>query len=1496
MSYRAFISYSHSAESATLVRAIQPALERFAKPWYRPRSFRLFRDVTNLTVSPELWPTIEKALGEAEYLIYVASREAAHSKWVHKELAYWCQNKDVRKLLIVKVNGHIGWDETNSDFDWTTTTAVPNVLRRTFPHEPLYVDFAAVPADRLTLDNKDFLDHIASIAAALHGKTKDEIFGDHIRQHGRTMRLAWSVASVLLILTLTAGVLAAMMYWQRHEIQQQYQELVEKKAIADSQRLASAANSVLEKNPDLGLLLSAAAHDSFHTAEARDTLLTALCRAPLLDCYLHGHRRSLTAARFSADGTVLATASGDGTVHCWDPLIRCVDPPLHASRDTYGQDFDIGRVSVSADGKTVAALGTIEYATRTRVVAWDRERRTQKSVPFVAPHIRDLALSPDGMTLALATDEGLLFQSLAEVKGDNAPRVVGRSLRRASRVAFAPDGRTVAVGHEDGKVLLWPCNGGDPDELPVPEKLSAIACIAFSPDGHWLAAADQTTLVIWNLSPRLLWDSIGLPVTGADIHFSPDARKVCVVGAQSASGSKQAVPAVAEWDLQTRLMWRTELAGDAAYVPLCVTCQQGRGFIVAGALREKGVLWDVSQTRGLATRQVGASPWPIEALSFADNGATLVAVDAKENVYRWRAQTGELRAQFPQPTPAEEAKSSPFTIDVGKIWEPLEWVISCGEQVLVTGGCSRKNHAGFAGLVPVEFEFRLRCLKTGKMLPLPYSRYAMTSKVRVAMSPKGTLIASFTPKGIVIRNRTTGVVTEIALDASLDEHSAIAVNESSLVTAMVSQVVLWALTGKEVQKVVLSERTSIDCLAISPNGKLLAGYSHSTRSLAFWDLETHSLIGEKLLLQVESDNTTRPVIMAFSPDGKTLAVGGRVFDRSWAVLCDVEQRKQIGLPHYFRNGGTLALTFSPDGTHLGIGGRDGTVVLWDVRPTTWRDLATRRANRNCTLSEWEQFFGQDHYRKIAPHASAHPSLLNAAQDRAARGEHAQAVALMERWCELQPGANLIPERVVKGFELAAQGQDLARQGKPAEALTALQEGVRLAPHLELNPHDVMRDVTAWALYARAAELGRLGNATEALQAYQTAFELNPQSTYDSKKTPVIISTRISVAAALQDQGRRLAATGDVPNAARRFAEALSVEEVREPAQVTAEALDQLARFFELLERANKTATTGDLAGSAALFNEVLAARELFSGPVVSRLTHLRLERDFFFRSAKNLAVEAAEKEIRRLALTDQFKAADDLATKLRAFQPSRKVRGAEQAVREEAESLAKRGNVDDAVRIFRKIKEAYPGANLEPETLARRLALPVIQSEAQRLAESGHLRRAAGLLEELKTVDSQIRPEPNGEARRWRALALIRQGVAESKAGRIENAVTRFREAQTLDPAVPVTADDWIELCRNGALFGQGAIVLFAGDLAVQQAPGHGGIRSSRGIARALTGDVKGAIEDFESYLTWDGRPGVKGSTTWNDATQRRQGWIDALRARKNPFTFRVVREWRGDW
>ena len=59
--YDGFISYSHAADDL-LAPKLQAGLQRFAKPWWKRRAVRIFRDEASLSANPHLWSSITEAM------------------------------------------------------------------------------------------------------------------------------------------------------------------------------------------------------------------------------------------------------------------------------------------------------------------------------------------------------------------------------------------------------------------------------------------------------------------------------------------------------------------------------------------------------------------------------------------------------------------------------------------------------------------------------------------------------------------------------------------------------------------------------------------------------------------------------------------------------------------------------------------------------------------------------------------------------------------------------------------------------------------------------------------------------------------------------------------------------------------------------------------------------------------------------------------------------------------------------------------------------------------------------------------------------------------------------------------------------------------------------------------------------------------------------------------------------------------------------------------
>ena len=205
MAYNAFVSYSHSADSA-LAAALQAALHRFAKPWYKLRALHIFRDQTNLAVNPALWSSIREALDQSLFFILLASPESAASPWVAKEAEYWIGKNGTSHLLIVLTGGTLNWDRSAGAFAPASTNALPASLLGSFSEEPLYLDllWAQEGEARLNMREPRFHEAVLQLAATLHNRPKDELDGADIRSRRQVSLLAACGVIAILLTALFA--------------------------------------------------------------------------------------------------------------------------------------------------------------------------------------------------------------------------------------------------------------------------------------------------------------------------------------------------------------------------------------------------------------------------------------------------------------------------------------------------------------------------------------------------------------------------------------------------------------------------------------------------------------------------------------------------------------------------------------------------------------------------------------------------------------------------------------------------------------------------------------------------------------------------------------------------------------------------------------------------------------------------------------------------------------------------------------------------------------------------------------------------------------------------------------------------------------------------------------------------------------------------------------------------------------------------------------------
>lgn len=578
--FDAFISYSRRLD-ADLAPALQSSLQRFAKPWYRLRALRIFRDNASLSANPGLWSSIEQALDGSSYFILLASPPAAQSKWVGREVEHWTARKDPHRLLLVLTEGEIVWDEAAGDFDWRRTNAVPRAASGAYREEPRWVDLHwARTKEQISARDPRFLDAVADLAAPLHGRPKDELTGEDVRQHRRRRRVAWSAAATLAALTFVSVALAVLATRARNDARTQAR-------VALSRQLAAQSDAEFRRDRlDRAFLLAAQSYEIDPTSEARSALLASLQRSPHLRRVEYeqpaspGSLGGGRAIEFSDGGRFLAIAHSPDSVALWD-LER-----VHRSELAIG-GAGASSVDVSSDGSRLA-VGRDDST----VEVWEVGRRERvatlhslESPPPVSPRpanpmVNDIAFSPDGRLLAwTGTDHrfglwnGRTTRMLAELGffydpwevmfnadgrllagvGRTPPFVVvwrldrdgnplgrpsGFSPGEAQKVfveneasAFSPtDPDLLVLGHADGTVTLWDAERGRLRGR-LEGGVGSVTRLAFSPDGRFLVTGDEGGIHLWDLARRAMTDttmsSFGTEVAMA---FLPDGRTVAGTG------------------------------------------------------------------------------------------------------------------------------------------------------------------------------------------------------------------------------------------------------------------------------------------------------------------------------------------------------------------------------------------------------------------------------------------------------------------------------------------------------------------------------------------------------------------------------------------------------------------------------------------------------------------------------------------------------------------------------------------------------------------------------------------------------------------------------------------------------------------------------------------------------------------------------------------------------------------------------------------------------
>ncbi|MFF8985318.1 hypothetical protein ACF08E_18260 [Streptomyces globisporus] len=466
--------------------------------------------------------------------------------------------------------------------------------------------------------------------------------------------------------------------------------------------------------------------------------------------------------------------------------------------------------------------------------------------------------------------------------------------------------------------------------LPGPP--GAVYTVAYSPDGHMLAAGNlrQNLVRLWDVSDPGRPVALGRPVpvdrsvqSILSLEFSPDGRVLAVGGRTSDNGDGGSGGFTELWSLTSpshpALLGRLENPGVESMDALTAVeslafSPDGRTLAVGWHAGLVG-LWDV--TRPDAARPVG-EPLNLtcpdvfsRSVAFSPAGHTLAAACDDE--------AGTIRL-WDLTDPARPDRGR--TVEAGTRVNAVAF--SPDGRTLAAGASDSAVHLWEGA--DTDRPTRLGKPLKGRAQPF----------MSVAFSPDGTTLAAGSadhsihlwnvthPKTITLLGRPlTGPgsdVTDVVF--SPDSRTLAAGNTDGNVD-------LWSLPPTRI----IGAGGNVSSVAFSPDGRTLAA-ANQNATVSLWntaDPNNPVPRGEPLAGRKEPVNA-----VAFSPDGRTLAAGDSAGNVTLWNTADPGRPVRLSEPLTGADGLILAVAFSPDGNTLAAAGddEDGKIALWDVSDPT----------------------------------------------------------------------------------------------------------------------------------------------------------------------------------------------------------------------------------------------------------------------------------------------------------------------------------------------------------------------------------------------------------------------------------------------------------------------------------------------------------------------------------------------------------------------------------
>lgn len=625
------------------------------------------------------------------------------------------------------------------------------------------------------------------------------------------------------------------------------------------------------------------------------------------------------------DGKTLASAGGDDPARLW----RVADGKELRRLNKKGR---ICGLAVSRDGRLMAwgdgGVHVVETAT-------GKEIYFLKDTPFSGAG--GLDLSPDGKMLVIYCLVGLRTQVYAV---DSGKKLIDFAENQYWASVFSPDSKSLLVGTHKGVLCLDITT--KKEKYTLATEGGSVFLPVFSPDGKKLAGADTGLIWVWSWPDgKLLHRFRCGDAYIRQVAFSPDGKTLASAGDRGHG--------LRIWDLVGGKQ-RHHLPAHENQIEAVAFSPDG-SLLASGGDNRCISLWDMCAAR--EPQLLTKNNRRFTAVASTPDGKMLATAERDGSIVLWDALDGHEICRLE----SWDRTAVKLTISPDGKW--LAACAAVGPIGLWDLGTGRRKAA------PSGVPAIIRC---------------------AAFSPDSATVALGDENGSVhLCAMKTGATVRTIYREGVKKHR-------SPYEQLEVRALGWSADGRTLAigwwdgRFILYHPTRLRIPPgwQGPKGGRVFSFSADGRFLALLADDYTVLIYEMATgqeIKRVSVHGLRILCIAFAPDGRTLALGGRKsydlhdYHRGFAFgppsfgeedfsirLWDLVENKELS-PFVGHTLQVESLTFSPDGTRLISGSADSTVLSWDVAALTRRSLKPGPAPSASRLEQlWTELANRDAVR------------------------------------------------------------------------------------------------------------------------------------------------------------------------------------------------------------------------------------------------------------------------------------------------------------------------------------------------------------------------------------------------------------------------------------------------------------------------------------------------------------------------------------------------------